>query len=129
MICADASTAMAALPAGSVDLVVTSPPYALHFKSLIEQPQSAAVQHAIESFNDRIEHAEWRVISARKADSLLRTLLFERVFAVRQRTSPRTQVNMHFSLKRDLTPFAEFARLRKEYGLHGLAVRLEAGDL
>jgi len=32
MVCGDAATAMAALPAESVDLVVTSPPYALHFK-------------------------------------------------------------------------------------------------
>jgi site-specific DNA-methyltransferase (cytosine-N4-specific) len=32
MICADSATAMAALPTESVDLVVTSPPYALHFK-------------------------------------------------------------------------------------------------
>lgn len=32
MMCGHAATAMAALPGDSVDLVVTSPPYALHFK-------------------------------------------------------------------------------------------------
>src|SRR5438132_1505151 len=32
MVCDDAATAMAALPSESVDLIVTSPPYALHFK-------------------------------------------------------------------------------------------------
>lgn len=98
-------------------------------RHLIEHRQSEPVQRSVDGFAHRIEQAEWRVISARKADKLLRELLFKRVFAVRQRTSPRTQVNMHFSLSSDLTPFAEFARLRKERGLHGLAVILEAADI
>ncbi len=32
MVCGDAATALAALPNNSIDLIVTSPPYALHFK-------------------------------------------------------------------------------------------------
>ncbi len=98
-------------------------------RTVIDQQEPEAAGGAVDDFARRIEHAEWRVISARKADRLLRQLLFERVFAVRQRTSPRTQVNMHLSLSDDLTPFVEFARLRKERGLHGLAVILEAGDI
>jgi site-specific DNA-methyltransferase (cytosine-N4-specific) len=42
MVCGDATTAMAALPTDSVDLVVTSPPYALHFKKEYGNADKAA---------------------------------------------------------------------------------------
>jgi site-specific DNA-methyltransferase (cytosine-N4-specific) len=35
--CADALAFLPTLPAGSVDLIVTSPPYALHFKKEYER--------------------------------------------------------------------------------------------
>lgn len=42
MVCGDAATGMAALPADSVDLIVTSPPYALHFKKEYGNADKAA---------------------------------------------------------------------------------------
>ncbi len=42
MVCADAATALAALPSNSIDLVVTSPPYALHFKKEYGNADKAA---------------------------------------------------------------------------------------
>lgn len=42
MVCGDAMTAMAALPNESVDLIVTSPPYALHFKKEYGNADKAA---------------------------------------------------------------------------------------
>lgn len=96
-------------------------------RHLIEDEQPAEIAERVANFAVRIEGAEWRVISARKADKLLRDLLFERVYAVRQRSFARTQVNMHFSLAEDLTPLQEFLRLWRERGPQGLASMLERG--
>lgn len=96
-------------------------------RHLIEDDQPREIAEPISTFAVRIEGAAWRVISARKADKLLRELLFERVYAVRQRNFARTQVNMHFSLSRDLTSLTEFLRLWRERGPQGLASMLERG--
>lgn len=96
-------------------------------RHLIEDQQPEEVAQGVAAFAVRIEGAEWRVISARKADKLLRELLFERVYAVRQRSFAQTQVNMHFSLSRDLTALEEFLRLWRERGPQGLASMLERG--
>jgi hypothetical protein len=96
---------------------------------LIEHPQPEVVARAIEDYGARIEAVEWRVISARKADKLLRELLWERVFALTRRGYARTQVNMHFSLSGDLTSLAEFLRLWRERGPQGLASVLERGTV
>jgi hypothetical protein len=98
-------------------------------RHLIEDEQPAEVSAAIAQFAARIEAAEWRVISARKADQLLRRLLFERVFALRQRNFAQTQANMHFSLSRDLTPLSDLLRLWSERGPQGVASTLERGDI
>ncbi len=42
MVCGDAATAMAALPSDCVDVVITSPPYALHFKKEYGNAEKAA---------------------------------------------------------------------------------------
>ena len=96
-------------------------------RHLIEDEQPEEVAQRVAAFAVRVENAEWRVISARKADKLLRELLFERVFAVRQRSFAKTQVNMHFSISQDLTPLGEFLRLWRERGPQGLASMLERG--
>lgn len=96
-------------------------------RHLIVDEQPEEVAKPISGFSERVEGAEWRVISARKADKLLRELLFERVFAVRQRSFARTQVNMHFSLSQDLTSLEAFLRLWRERGPQGLASMLERG--
>ena|SRR5437867_7771784 len=96
-------------------------------RHLIEDEQPKEVAQQIAAFSVRIEGTEWRVISARKADKLLRELLFERVYAIRQRSFAQTQVNMHFSLSQDLTALVEFLRLWRERGPQGLASMLERG--
>ena len=45
-------------------------------RHLIEDEQPEEVAERLAAFSMRIEGAEWRVISARKADKLLRELLF-----------------------------------------------------
>lgn len=42
MVCSDAATALATLPSNSIDLIVTSPPYALHFKKEYGNADKAA---------------------------------------------------------------------------------------
>jgi hypothetical protein len=82
---------------------------------------------------DRIRSAEWYVLSARKADGLLRQLLFERVFALKIRGFAqqfrRAELDMHFSLRNDLTTLREFLRLLREEGQTKMASRLERGTI
>jgi hypothetical protein len=86
---------------------------------------------ALDGYRRQIEAAEWRVLSARRANDLLRKLLFERVFAVRVRAFARNyrnaELDMHFSIRQDLTPLGDFLGLLKNSGLHGLTARLERG--
>lgn len=96
---------------------------------VIEDPQPEAVHRAVAEAAQRIDAAEWRVISARKADLLLRDLLWKRVFAVRRRGFARTQVNMHFSLTGDLTSLRDFLELWRNRGPQGLASMLERGTV
>jgi hypothetical protein len=102
-------------------------------RHLVEHPEPERTARAVAGFAARIEGAPWRVISARKADNLLRQMLFERVYAVRVRAFAqnyrRAEVDMHFSISGDLTTLADFLRERKKRGLHGLAVMLERGDI
>ncbi|MGH9399723.1 MAG: hypothetical protein ACRD00_05100 [Thermoanaerobaculia bacterium] len=100
---------------------------------LLDNPQPLAVGAAITGFKNEIREAEWRVISARKANQLLREKLFDRVFAVRVRAFARNyrnaELDMHFSLKDDLTRLERFLEILKDSGLHGLSVQLERGSL
>jgi hypothetical protein len=99
--------------------------------SLIEVEQAEPFRSALAGYRDRIEAAEWRVLSARRANRLLREKLFERVYAVRVRAFARNyrnaELDMHFSLRDDLTPLRGFLASLRDRGLHGLAVDLERG--
>lgn len=98
---------------------------------LIEGGGPPAFREQLVQFRARIDGAEWRVLSARRADRLLRELLFDRVYAVRVRAFARNyrnaELDMHFSLRNDLTPLRVFLANLQERGLHGLAVDLERG--
>jgi hypothetical protein len=81
----------------------------------------------------RIRSAEWYVLSARKADKLLRELLFERVFALKIRGFAQqfrgAELDMHFSLKRDLVTFRDFLRTLRVEGQTKMASLLERGTI
>jgi hypothetical protein len=99
--------------------------------NLIDSEQPEPVRRALAGFRERIEGAEWRVLSARRANLLLRGRLFERVYAVRVRAFARNyrnaELDMHFSVNDDLTPLRSFLANLRDRGLHGLAVDLERG--
>lgn len=98
---------------------------------LIQTEQPDPFRTALRDSQEELEHAEWRVLSARRADRLLRERLFERVYAVRVRAFARNyrnaELDMHFSLREDLTPLRDFLINLKDRGIHGLAVDLERG--
>jgi hypothetical protein len=100
---------------------------------LLDFDEPGPFRQALADFTGRIKAAEWYVLSARRADRLLREKLFERVYAVRVRAFARNyrnaELDMHFSLQQDLTPLRDFLASVRERGLHGLSVDLERGVL
>jgi hypothetical protein len=101
--------------------------------------EDAIVQRLVESghsvFQDTVERirtADWYVLSARRADKLLRELLFERVFALRMRSFARVfgraELDMHFSLSRDLIPLKQFLATLREGGPQRVTTLMERGD-
>jgi hypothetical protein len=98
---------------------------------LINAETRESFRARLQDFAGQIEVARWRVLSARRAEALLTKMLFQRVFAVRIRGFAqkyrRAELDMHFSLKDDLTPLQDFLTMLKEHGLHGLTARLERG--
>jgi hypothetical protein len=85
----------------------------------------------VEELRNKVASAPWRVLSARRANTLLREKLFERVYAVRLRSFTRSyrnaEVDMHLSLSEDMTTLQDFLRQVGEVGLHGMAGKLERG--
>jgi hypothetical protein len=81
---------------------------------------------------ERIAQAHWYVLGARKADNLLRQMLFERVFALRTRNFSRqfggAELDMHFSLSRDLTPLRTYLETLRNFGYPRVTTLLERGE-
>jgi len=80
----------------------------------------------------RLAQADWYVLSARKADRLLRDKLFDRVFALRTRNFSRqfrgAELDMHFSLSQDLTPLPTYLDMLREHGYPRVTTLLERGE-
>ena len=95
-----------------------------------------ALQHeghpAFDRTREQIAKAKWYVLGAKKADKLLRELLFERVFALRTRNFSRqfrgAELDMHFSLSRDLTPLSTYLDMLRDAGYPRVTTLLERGD-
>jgi hypothetical protein len=85
-----------------------------------------------EAYN-RIRSAEWYIISARKADDLFRKMFIERVYALRVRNFSKAfgaaEVDMHFSLKNDLTSLNELFKILRDEGPVKTGGLLERGTL
>ena len=108
-------------------------------KPSIRALEDAAVEHLVRSSAavvtstiDQIRKADWYVLSARRADRLLREKLFERVFALRVRNFARAfggaELDMHFSMSQDLTPLPEFLAMLRDRGPQAVSTILERGD-
>lgn len=81
---------------------------------------------------EEILTADWYILSARRADQLLRRYLFQRVYALKVRSFTRVfsgaEVDMHFSLSQDLTPLRTFLEVLRDQGSTAITTRLERGD-
>lgn len=100
---------------------------------LVESPGEFAIAPRLTGYLEQLTSADWRVLSARRADVLLRDLLFERAYALRvrafARNYSRAELDMHFSVKNDLHPLAELFQVLRDHGMPGLVSRLERGTL
>jgi hypothetical protein len=94
------------------------------------------VENRSEAFQlayDAIRSAAWYVLSARKADILLRTLLFDRVYALKIRGFAQqfrgAELDMHFSLSKDLVPLHQFLDVLRDEGQTMVASMMERGTI
>ena len=102
-------------------------------EALYARQDELEVRSALESYYARIRHAPWFALGAKRAVEKLRELLFARVYALRLRGFARNykgaEVDMHFSLSQDLTPFSEFLRILQAEGSQGIVARLSSGAI
>jgi len=81
---------------------------------------------------ERIRGSDWYVLSARRAERLLREKLFDRVFALRVRGFARAfrgaELDMHFSLTHDLVALRRYLSTLREDGAHKVTTLLERGE-
>jgi hypothetical protein len=80
-----------------------------------------------------IRQAAWYVLSARKADYLLRKFLFDRVYALKIRGFAQqfrgAELDMHFSLSGDLVSLHQFFNVLRDEGQTMVASMLERGTI
>lgn len=100
-------------------------------KAITSRPAEFGLTETLEGFLGQIEAALWRVLSARRADLLLREKLFERAYALRVRGFAMNyrgaELDMHFSISTDLHPLEDMLQILRDGGLHALTVYLERG--
>ena len=93
-------------------------------------PEYAAL---LDDIRRRISASEFRVLSASRAERLVKEKLFERVFALRQRGFTQAfrnaELDMHFSLARELTPVREFLSIVAAESPQRLTVLLDRGEI
>ncbi|PZR74631.1 MAG: hypothetical protein DLM73_07580 [Chthoniobacterales bacterium] len=99
--------------------------------ALTSRPADFGLSQTLDGFLEQIRNAVWRVLSARRADELLRKQLFERAYALRVRGFAMNyrgaELDMHFSISTDLHPLEDMLRILRDDGLHALSVYLERG--
>jgi hypothetical protein len=101
--------------------------------------EDAVIEHSVQARSSefeetyhRILNADWYILSARKANQLLRDLLFERVYALRIRGFAQqfraAELDMHFSLSTDLVKLRDFLATLRNEGLTKVATLMERGE-
>jgi len=75
---------------------------------------------------------DYPFVTAQRADKLLRELLFGRVFALRMRGFARffgrAELDMHYSLSKDLIPLKQFLATLREGGPQRVTTLMERRD-
>jgi hypothetical protein len=100
-------------------------------EAMTSRPAEFAFASAAARFLEQIRAASWRVLSARRADRLLRELLFDRAYALRVRGFAQNyrgaELDMHFSITNDLNELEKMLTILRDNGLPALSVHLERG--
>jgi hypothetical protein len=93
----------------------------------------AAREPAFATAYDRIRAAQWYVLSARRADNLMHAMLFDRVYALAipgfTRKFGGAEVDMHFSLSKDLMSLPELLAVLRQDGQGRVTTMLERGTV
>ncbi|MFQ5827613.1 MAG: hypothetical protein ACE5JD_00460 [Candidatus Methylomirabilia bacterium] len=101
-------------------------------EAIVERLRSPEPLDRFNPIVEKMPEGKFRVISAKKADSLLRAKLFERVQALSLKGFTRrfrnAEVDMHLSLSTELTPVRTFFELLVQESPQKFAVRLYIGD-
>lgn len=117
-------------------LMVDSPKRGLPRRNIEDQIVSHMAKEQAPAYAvayNAIRSAHWYVLSARKADRLLRELLFERVYALKIRGFAQqfrgAELDMHFSLQHDLVPLTSFLKTLRDDGQGVITSMLERGTI
>lgn len=101
-------------------------------EAIVRRLLAAEHRDQFRSIVERMPEGQFRVISAAKADGLLRANLFERVHALSLKGFTRrfrnAEVDMHLSLSRELTPVRTFLELLVADSPQRFAIRLYTGE-
>lgn len=101
-------------------------------EQIVERLRSPQHRAHFETVFARMPDGVFRIISAAKAYKLLKDHLFERVHALTLKGFTRrfrnAEVDMHFSLSRELTPVRVFLELLAKESAQKFAVRLYIGN-
>ena len=99
--------------------------------AITARPVDFTAVETLSKYEEQIRLAPWKVLSARRADQLLREKLFDRAYALRVRGFAMNyrgaELDMHFSISQDLHPLEELLRILREGGLPHLIGHLERG--
>ncbi len=102
-------------------------------EALVQRPNDFGFTNSEAQYLDALRRANWYVLSARRADALLREKLFDRAYALRVRGFAahyrNAELDMHFSLSQDLLPLTDFLEIVRVHGMTGLVSRLERGTV
>jgi len=100
-------------------------------KAITGRPTELGAAELLADFERQIRSAEWKVLSARRADQLLREKLFDRAYALRVRgfamNYKGAELDMHFSISEDLHSLEELLQVLRDGGLPHLIGYLERG--
>lgn len=101
-------------------------------EAIVARLLAADQRKRFRSILERMPEGRFRIISAQKADKLLRAHLFERVRALSLKGFTRrfrnAEVDMRFSLSQELTPVRTFLELLVRESPQRFAVKLYIGD-
>jgi hypothetical protein len=102
-------------------------------EAIVEKLLGPEYAARFEDIRGQISRSEFRVVSASRAERLMKDRLFERVFALRHRGFTRgfrnAEVDMHFSVSRELIPVREFLALVARESPQRLTVLLDRGEI